>query len=164
MGAKALAEVEDRVRVVARAHGDAIKSVTGAVYSSTAEKHAQGALRGLSGAIEDWANRGRAAARADKAPEGKGWPGWLRAGEAFRDGFPEIAKQGTVDYTLADMAAALREAPATANAAVDATIGYVGSKTKKVARAAGGGLWELAKPLLVPGALVVAGLYFWSRR
>ena len=153
-----VAQIEAQIKTVRTAYADALKSVTGTIWSSDEEKNAQRALMSLRNAIDGWAQRGLSAAKASPqgVPNGvNGWAGWRVAGQEFQRGFPDIARERVGEYTLADIVettakAAKTVARKTAGAAV------------AVAETAGKASAAALKPFLIPLA-IGAGVFLFLK-
>lgn len=122
-------QVEASIGRVERAYSSGLAKLSGNGlfdWQSDFEKNAQSAIKGLRGAIDAWATKGRTAAASGKTyvevyPKTNGWPGWTKAAGEFVDGINKQVDTGD-SGTFNAIVETAKEAPATtAKAVVHAT-------------------------------------------
>ena len=150
-------QVEDDVRRVGAALGNAIGELEGRWLQTDAVEASLSALRSLQGPIDGWASIGRKGATTGKPPGAGGWPGWTKAGDYHLQGITEIQGLATSE-TLGNIEAtaagvkddSVKIAKKVARTAEDAT--------RRAAAVVGDAAGTIAAPLALPLALGAAGL------
>lgn len=146
------AQVEDRIAVVNAVYAAALKKVSGGFgpLASASEQadHFASALHQLKSNIDAWAARGRAGTPATAK---MGWPGWIEAGNTYKDGINQIANTG-VRERLRDIISVVKDVPA--NAVKDVAHGI--AKAADLIEAGGSGL---VRALWKPVAFVAVSYF-----
>lgn len=145
-------QVDVNVRKVRDAHARALSALESKFWQSDQIENTIRALKSLRKPIDTWAERGTAAAAADKAPGAGGWSGWVRAGDELMRGIDELHDIGD-NITLGDVADTAKNVPAE-------TLRVVSTASKAVARATGETVAAALGPVApyLVGLLVVVGI------
>lgn len=154
-------QVADNVSRVDRAYASELFQLDTKTFSFLPQfTNAANAIKALKPTIAAWAKRGQDAAAAGTAPGANGWAGWVKAGQAFIDGFVDI-KGSAGQYALADIKDTVKQAPATTAKAVKTTAKAAVVVASKAAEAVGDTVtsgFSTLKWVGVGLVVVVAGL------
>lgn len=158
-----LAQVEDRAKTVLDALKRGIAACDSKFLGGQPAASAAAALRALTPKCENWATRGRLAAQRGVLPmaeDGKtpiAWAKWIASGEAKIQGINEITGLGlTANLELIKESAAA--IPADTKKVVTAIAKTTAKVVQETADVAGSAASSLIRPLLIPLAILAAGL------
>ena len=150
-------QVQKRVGAVNAAFNKALFELD--KRSSTEAEAAASAVRSLRKQSAGWAERGIGYAESGDDPPGRGWEGWIAAGQSYLDGIQEVydlGARGRLENIRATVASVARDVAAAPRTVVTGAADIVGDSADKL-------ISPIFGKVLVLAAIAGAGAYVYFR-